>query len=87
VLWFNQEGFEDFLWWMYLLGILNLPIGPSPDANSMIESILKMHGAIEEIGKAEKKSGFQVQKLLTLLEKKPSKKTESNRTSPKSKKK
>ena len=69
VLWFNQEGFEDFLWWMYLLGILHLPIGASPDASSMIETILKMHDVIEKISRAETRSGFQVQKLLKSLEK------------------
>jgi glycosidase len=77
MLWFNQEGFEDFLWWSYLLAILNLPTGTSPDANTMIESILKMHTVIEKISKAEKKSGFLVQKLLALLEKKPRNKTKS----------
>jgi len=85
VLWFNQEGFEDFLWWMYLLGILNLPMGTNPDANTMIESILKMYEVIEKIRKAEKKSGFQVQKLLAQFEKKPRKKTALIRTEPKSK--
>ena len=78
VLWFNQEGFEDFLWWMYLLAILNQPIGPTTDANTMIESILKMYAVIQKMGKVEKKSGFQVQKLLALLEKKPRKKIKAN---------
>jgi hypothetical protein len=78
MLWFNKEGFEEFLWWMYLLAILHIAASTNLDANIMIESILKIYHVIEKIKTAEEKSGFQVQKLLSLLEKKTRKRVNLN---------
>jgi hypothetical protein len=58
LLWFNQESFEELLWWMYTAAIINLP-GLKYLADR--EACFKV---IRRLLDAEAQSGYQIEKLL-----------------------
>ena len=67
-LWFNIESFEDFLWWMDIVAVLHAASSPDLDSNTIIESIISTDKIVRKFKAAEKKSGYQVQKLLARFE-------------------
>jgi hypothetical protein len=69
VLWFNQEAFEEYLWWMMLLALLESAGDPQSSATELIENILGAHEIIQKLLKAEKASEYQVDRLLGLVSK------------------
>ncbi len=69
VLWFNQEAFEEFLWCMMLLAVLEIAGESETTSTQMIESILGAYDIVKKLLKAEKASEFQLEKLLLLLTK------------------
>ncbi len=71
ILWFNRESFENFLWWMFTLAVINITaqnLQTQPDresdGNIVAEMIIDCHEVIKLIQKAERESGYQVMKLL-----------------------
>jgi hypothetical protein len=64
VLWFNQESFEEFVWYMVVTATLVAAAKPESSSSEVVETIL---GALEIAGalqKAEKASAYQVARLL-----------------------
>lgn len=64
ILWYNKESFDEFLWWMYLAGILYL-LEPDRDSRTDIPGkILRVFQVIDTLRQAEERSGYQVEKLM-----------------------
>ncbi|HEX7393670.1 MAG TPA: alpha-amylase family glycosyl hydrolase [Anaerolineaceae bacterium] len=64
VLWYNKESFEQFVWWMVTLAILDAASSPTATADVVIEQALGAYEIAQKLLKAEKTSAFQVQKLI-----------------------
>jgi hypothetical protein len=59
-LWFNQESFEELLWWLFAIALLDLPTtGVKPQA-----AIAERYVVVQKLMEAEAGSGYQVEKLL-----------------------
>ncbi len=59
VLWFNKEAFEQLLWWLLLVAVVE--ISADPDG---AEEVLACYNIVEQLRQAGEKSGYQVEKLL-----------------------
>lgn len=69
VLWFNQEAFRSFTWWMMLLAVLQAAADPQLSSSDVIERILSVREINKQLQQAEEQSAFQVEKLLAAVEK------------------
>ncbi len=67
VLWFNHEAFDDFVWWMLLVAVLEAMNDPRLSASAVIERLVGMHDVIVKLQTAEEASGYQVEKLLAAV--------------------
>jgi glycosidase len=67
LLWYNQEAFEEFIWWMNILAQLQ---AISLNKTEQLERLLGSWQIAIRLLQAEKASGFQVTKLLTQLKEK-----------------
>jgi len=61
VLWFNKEAFEELLWWLWLVAVVQ--IGADPQR---ADEMLACSEIIKQLCQAAEKSGYQVEKLLML---------------------
>ena len=68
VLWFNQERFEGFVWWMVLLAAQQSMAGINASTALLVERLLLAFKLAQSYLAAEKKSEFQVAKLLLALQ-------------------
>lgn len=68
VLWFNQEGFEDLIWWMITTAALEVGADPNSDSARFVEKILKLYDFADQFLEAEGISTFRIDKLLKALE-------------------
>jgi len=68
VLWFNQEAFEQLLWWMLLVATIVLHAEPDRSTTEMTEEIVQCYDIIQQLRQAEQQSEYQVEKLLAALE-------------------
>jgi hypothetical protein len=67
VLWFNQEGIQEFFWWLMVLAVLE-ELEKDPKGHAITAKKLQaIHQVIEKMVAAEKGSGFQVKKLMERL--------------------
>jgi hypothetical protein len=64
VLWFNQEAYDEFVWWMFLVAIFDAVSSPNAGASLIAERALLAHELVKKLLKAGKASGYQVAKLL-----------------------
>ena len=64
ILWFNQEAFEDFLWGMLGLAVLESSIAKQTPSTQALEHILGAYDIVQRLLKAGTTSGFQVEKLV-----------------------
>ena len=63
-LWFNQEAFEEMMWWMMTIGLIQLISDPIMSLPEMVERLFTAFELISEILTAEEESEYQVEKLL-----------------------
>jgi glycosidase len=63
-LWFNQEAFEEMMWWMMTVALIQLISDPVMSLPEMVERLFSAYELISEIVTAEEDSEFQVEKLL-----------------------
>jgi hypothetical protein len=71
-LWFNKEAYEDMLWWLYLIAIIQMSASAGLDSASskpvipktLTEEIERCFKVIMTLMEAEANSGYQVEKLL-----------------------
>jgi hypothetical protein len=67
VLWFNQEAFETFLWWMMMVVVIRTSADPKCSAPEAIERMVECYDIISQLLTAEKASGFQINGLIEAL--------------------
>ncbi len=67
ILWFNKEAFEEMLWWLMLTGALEIGFDPLRPAKEIIRELEKVWSMIQKLHEAEKKSEYQVEKLLEIF--------------------
>jgi hypothetical protein len=66
-LWFNQESFEDILWWLYVNSLVDtLAARNRPDISEedVASQMIGCFQIIKKLREAEQQSGFRVEKLL-----------------------
>ncbi|MEJ2600120.1 MAG: hypothetical protein P8Z00_17430, partial [Anaerolineales bacterium] len=70
-LWFNQESFEQLLWWLFASSVIDLTAGQSgvpeaeyEQASKVAQSIVEHYDLVKRLLKAERESKYQVEKLL-----------------------
>ncbi len=68
VLWFNQEAFEAFAWWMATVSLLETAGQQNASASQLVEQTLDVHEIIQSLLEAEQQSDYKVEKLLELVE-------------------
>jgi hypothetical protein len=66
VLWFNKEAFEELLEWLLLVAAVQVSAEPGQAPDEAAAEIAACYGVIKKLERAEKKSGYQVEKLLEL---------------------
>ncbi len=71
VLWFNQESFEQLLWWLFASSVIDLtarqaaiPAAEDEQTSLVAQSIVEHYDLIKRLQKAEHESHYQVEKLL-----------------------
>jgi glycosidase len=64
VLWFNQEAFEQLLWWLLLLAVVEISVDPLCPADEVTKEILACYEVVQLLRQAEERSDYQVEKLL-----------------------
>ena len=72
ILWYNQEAFDDLLWWLFITALVDLTTFPAAAGAQPVgaryivpaERILACYEVIKHLQKAEAASEFQVEKLL-----------------------
>ncbi|NMB88386.1 MAG: hypothetical protein GYA17_08485, partial [Chloroflexi bacterium] len=65
VLWFNQEAFESFLWYMVVVTLLANHGDPTRTATDQLEEVLGAYQTALELLQAEQASEYQVERLIT----------------------
>lgn len=68
VLWFNQERFDSFIWWMVFIAAHDALVGPRGSAALMVERLLIAYHLAQKLLEAEQNSSFQIAKLLQALQ-------------------
>jgi hypothetical protein len=69
ILWFNREAFEEMLWWLMLTAALEVSFDPLRPAKEVVRGLEKCWSVIQRLQEAEKKSEYQVEKLLEVAKK------------------
>jgi hypothetical protein len=67
-LWFNQEAFEQLLWWMLATATVTLSADPHRPTAEVSEAVAGCYHIIQQLLQAEQESEYQVEKLLAELE-------------------
>ncbi len=67
VLWYNQERFEMWIWWLAAQAVLSAATGPKASTSLLVERVILVHGFVQKVSLAEGKSAFQVTRLLDAL--------------------
>jgi len=67
VLWFNKESFEELLKWLLTVAVLGTIRTSRQDMKILCQKVKEYYQLIRKMQVAEKKSGFQAEKLLSAL--------------------
>jgi hypothetical protein len=67
ILWFNKEAFEEMLWWLMLIGALEISSDPIRPAIEMAKALEECYAMIQTLQKTGEKSEYQVEKLLEAI--------------------
>jgi hypothetical protein len=63
-LWFNKEAFEEMMWWMMTIALIQLISDPTKSLAEVVEMLFEAYERIKTILAAEGHSDYQVEKLL-----------------------
>ena len=66
-LWFNQEVFEQLLWWLLLLAAVEISTDPLRPVAEAAEEMLARYEIVQQLHQAGEESGYQVEKLLRVV--------------------
>ncbi len=64
VVWYNKEAFEELLWWMFVLAVLEISAEPNQPASQAVKRITSACELVNSLRQAEAESGFQLEKLV-----------------------
>jgi hypothetical protein len=67
ILWFNKEAFDDLLWWLRTLAVIEISSDLQSPTHQVAKDMETCNGMIQKLEEAAKKSGYQVEKLLEIL--------------------
>ncbi len=67
VLWFNQEAFDEFAWWMAAVSLFEAAGRQKTTAGQLVEQTLDVHEIVQSLLEAEEQSDYKVEKLLEAL--------------------
>jgi len=67
VLWFSQEAYEDLVWWLVTVSVLQASANPDYTLAHFLETIIGSYEIACRLLAAEEDSDFQVNKLLVAL--------------------
>ncbi|HSQ18299.1 MAG TPA: alpha-amylase family glycosyl hydrolase [Anaerolineales bacterium] len=65
ILWFNREAFDDLLWWLNTIAIIDCAANESSD--QIPQTVIKRFAVIQKIQQASLESNYQVEKLLAAV--------------------
>jgi glycosidase len=66
--WFNKEAFEEMLWWLMMVAALTIGSDPLRPVKAVVEELQGCYSTIQMWQRAEEKSEYQVEKLLSALQ-------------------
>ncbi len=69
VLWFNQEAFHSLADWLLTVSVIDVLRQDLKDKKEICQRIIERYDIIKKLQSAEKKSEFQVEKLMNALKK------------------
>lgn len=64
VLWFSKEAFDRLRWWLLLIAVVQVTAEPEQPPDKVSEQVAEAFNTILQLRRAERKSGYQVEKLL-----------------------
>jgi hypothetical protein len=64
ILWFNKESFEELLFWLMLTAVMEIGFSPQRLPTDAVKEIEECYTVIQKFQEAERKSEYQVEKLL-----------------------
>ncbi len=64
ILWFNKESFDELLFWLMLTAVMEIGSDPLRSPTETVKGIEECYAMIQKFQEAEKKSEYQVEKLL-----------------------
>ena len=67
ILWFNQEAFDELIWWLNLLAIIDALSDPNAGAALLAERAIICRDMTKRLQKAVQSSGYQLTKLLAAI--------------------
>lgn len=67
ILWFNKEAFDEVLWWLFLVAVVEISSDSLLSEGEIVKRMEACYSTILFLQKAEKKSGFQLERLLGSL--------------------
>ncbi|NPV85662.1 MAG: alpha-amylase [Anaerolineae bacterium] len=70
VLWFNKEAFDELLWWMMLIAVVNSLQGKDYSAELLAETIVEAYTIISALQQSANLSDYQVAKLIEIAKEK-----------------
>jgi glycosidase len=68
VLWFNKEAFDQLRWWLLLVAVTQIMAEPDQPPDKVGRQIAEAFQAIVQLRRVGRKSGYQVERLLTSVE-------------------
>jgi len=86
VLWFNQEAFDQLLWWMLLVSALPGQPEANGDAGATPEHVVVSYGIIKQLQAAAAVSEYRVERLLEAAKSEPTAPATSKQRKPASSK-
>jgi hypothetical protein len=63
-LWFNKETFEELLRWLMRVAAVEISSDPQRSAHEVVKEMERCYRIIQTLKTAEKKSGYQIEKLV-----------------------
>jgi hypothetical protein len=67
ILWFNKEAFDQLLWWMIVLAVIDVFSSSQLEKSEAANKIVHYYEAVTQIQQAGEESGYQIEKLIELL--------------------
>ncbi len=67
ILWFNKESFEELLNWLRAVATLDLAARYGEEQEEFCRQLAGIHGILLKLGNAQKKSEYQLEKMLEVL--------------------